>query len=76
MKNEIDIARLLRDAESIIDRAPSGTTDPWSADCRAFAKRVRDHLRDEGQAAHDKEQYKDWEPAEPTPHDPYGRRSV
>ena len=69
-----DIAGLIRDAESIIDRAPSG------ADCRAFAKQVRDHLRDiqwdEGQAAHDKEQYKDWEPAAPTPHDPYGRRSV
>jgi hypothetical protein len=35
---------LLERARSIIDREPSGKTDPWSDDCRQFARAVIDHL--------------------------------
>ena len=46
------------------------TTDDYTEsyvcnDCQEHLKR---------QEAHDKEQYKDFEPKEPTPHDPYAHR--
>ena len=31
---------------------------------------------EDGMEAHNQEIYKDYEPTEPTPHDPYGRRAV
>jgi len=52
--------------------------DPRSPDdmdyMMGFEMGEEDIQYDRERAQHDKEEYADWEPKRPTPHDPYGRR--